>query len=156
MQKEKVNLTVVVIYVWRSKAYIPVQDQYESGIFVGTEPIYIVELKSNDLVRAVKSVKEKGHKRIPDPKSREEVLKRKDPVLAATKAKSWKQLARNGASYTIGWTEKEIRIDMSRVNNRGVWENDLQKLKMLSPNTPLENIVGIILEDIKTRPEVLQ
>jgi hypothetical protein len=156
MQKEKASLTVVVIYVWRSKAYIPVQDQYESGIFVGTEPIYIAELKNNDLFNAVNAVKEKGHKHIPDLKSREEVLKRKDPVLAATKTKSWKQLARNGASYTIGWTEKEIRIDMSRLNNRGVWENDLQKIKKLSPNTSLKNIVKIILEDKKTRPEVLQ
>lgn len=101
-------------------------------------------------------MKEKGHKRIADPKSREEVLKRKDPVLAATKAKSWKQLALNGASYTIGWTEKQVRIDMSRLNKKGVWEYDLEKVRILPPDTPLEQIVEIILADIKTRPEILQ
>jgi hypothetical protein len=88
MQKEKASLTVVVIYVWRSKAYIPVQDQYESGIFVGTEPIYIAELKNNDLFNAVNAVKEKGHKHIPDLKSREEVLKRKIQYLLLRKQKA--------------------------------------------------------------------
>lgn len=149
-------LIIAGIYVWKGKAYIPTHAQYESGIFVDIDPIYITELKPSEMIQAIKSVKEAGHKCIPDPNSREEFLKRKDPVLTATKAKSWKQLARNGASYTIGWTEKQIRIDMSCLNKKGVWEYDLGKVKLLLPDASLEQIVGIILEDIKTRPEVLQ
>lgn len=156
IQKESSQLIIAGIYVWRGRAYVPTHAQYESGIFVDVEPVYLAELNADDLMRAIQAVKDAGHMRLPDPKTREEFLIRKDPVLAATKAKSWKQLARNGASYSIGWTKNEIRIDMSRLNKKGIWEYDLQKVKTLSPDTPLEYIIEIILEDIKTRPEVFQ
>lgn len=156
LRKELPRLLISVVYIWKSQAYIPVQDQYESGIFVGTEPVYITPLNIAEMTKAIQAVKEAGHKKIPDPKTREEFLERKDPILAATGARSWKQLAKTGASYTIGWTEKEVRIDMSHLNKKGVWEYDLDKVKILQPDTPIEQIVEIILEDLKTRPEVFQ
>lgn len=107
-------------------------------------------------MQAIQAVKDAGHKRLPDPKTREEFQRRKDPVLASTKARSWKQLARNGASYTVGWTANEIRIDMSRLDKKRRWENDPEKVRILPPDTPLEKIVEVTLEDIKTRPELIQ
>lgn len=156
IQGWKQKLTICVVYIWRGKAYIPIHDQYESGIFVGVDPVYITPLNKEELTKAIQTVKDTGHKIIPDPKTREEVLVSGDPILAATGARSWKQLAKTGASYTVGWTEKEVQIDMSRLNKKGVWEYDPGKVKILPPDTPIEQIVEVILEDLKTRPEVFQ
>ena len=154
LRTENTRLNIVGIYVGRSKAYVPTQAQYESGIFVDVEPVYIAALITDEMTQAVQAVKDAGHIRLPDPETREEFLRRKDPVLAATKARNWKELAQKGASYTVGWTEKEVRIDMSRLDKKGRWEYDPEKVRTLPPDTPLEKIVEIILEDIKTRPEL--
>lgn len=154
LRTENTRLNIVGIYVWRSKAYVPTQARYESGIFVDVEPVYIAALITDQMTQAVQAVKDAEHIRLPDPETREEFLRRKDPVLAATKARSLKELAQKGASYTVGWTENEVRIDMSRLDKRGRWEYDPEKVQTLPPDTPLEKIVEIILEDIKTRPEL--
>lgn len=148
------KLTVVGIYVWHGKAYVPTQGQYESGIFVDIDPVYITSINVEQMGKAIRTVKEVGHKKIPDPKTREEFLARKDPILSATGTRNWKQLAKTGASYNIAWTEKEVRIDMSRLNKKGVWEFDLEKVRKLPPDSSIEQIAEIILEDLKTRPEV--
>jgi hypothetical protein len=156
LRTENTGLNIVGIYVWRGRAYVPAQAQFESGIFVDVEPVYIAALVTDEMTQAVQAVKDAGHIRLPDPETREEFLRRKDPVLAATKARSWKELAQKGASYTVGWTENEVRIDMSRLDKKGRWEYDPAKVRILPPNTALEEIVEIILEDIKTRPELSQ
>lgn len=149
------RLVVVVIYVWRGKAYLPVQAQIESGAFIGIEPVYTAELNAEELLAAVERVLAAGHPRLPDP-TREEMRRRKDPVLAATGARSWKELARTGAAYTIGWTDKEIRLDMSRLDKKGRWEWDSAKTRIFPPDTPLRDIIAVILEDIRSRPELVQ
>ena len=102
INKEDPKLTVVGVDVWHGKAYVPTQAQYESGIFVDTDPVYVTAINIAEMTKVIQVVKEAGHKKIPDPKTREEFLERKDPILAATGARSWKQLAKTGASYTIG------------------------------------------------------
>ena len=147
---------VVGIYVWRGKAYLPTQAQYESGIYVDVEPVYIVNIQAEYLSEAIQKLQATEHDRIPDPKSREEFLARKSPILLATGARNWKQLAKSGASYDITWSKDEVRINMSRLDKKGRWEFDPNKVRILTPNTPIEMIVKIILEDLKTRPEVFQ
>lgn len=147
------KLTVVGIYVWREKAYLPVQAQFESGIFTNIEPVLVVNLDTDELVSAIQKVKDVGCPKLPEP-TRKEWLERKDPVLAATKARSWKELARRGASYTIGWANKEARLDVSRVDKQGRWENDPAKVKVFPEDTPLQVIVTIILEDISSRSKL--
>ena len=155
-EKEIPKLTVVSIDVWHNKAYLPTQAQYESGLFVDIDPVYVVSLNPDELKGAIQSVKNAGHKCLPDPKTKEEFRKRKDPVLAVSGSRSWKQLAKTGASYTIGWTDKEVRIDMSRLDNLGRWEYDPKKVRILPNDVPIDEIVEIILEDIETRPELLR
>lgn len=147
------KLTVVGIYVWRGKAYLPVQAQFESGVFVDIEPVYVTGLSLEELLSAVRKVLAAGHPRLPDP-TREEMQQRRDPVLAATKARSWKELARTGAAYTIGWTDKEIRMDMSRLDRKGRWEYDPKKMRTFPPDSPLQDVVAVILEDVRARQEV--
>ncbi len=154
LSTEKKQLQLVVIDVWRGKAYLPTQAKFESGIFVDTEPVHVADLIVDKLIQAIQAVKDAGHELLPDPRTREEFLARKSPVLTATGARSWKQLAQRGANYSIGWTENEVRIDMSRLDRKGRWEYDSEKVRILPPDTPLEEIVEIILEDTKTQPEL--
>jgi hypothetical protein len=147
------NMRLVVIYVWHCKAYLPVQAQFESGPFTGIEPVYTTNLTADELVSAVENVLAAGHPRLLN-LTREEMRQRKDPVLTVTKARSWKELARTGASYTIGWTDKETRVDMSRLDKKGRWEIDPGKVRTFPPNTPLKDIITVILEDIQSRPEL--
>lgn len=147
------KLIVVGIYVWREKAYLPVQAQFESGIFTDVEPILIVNLDTEELVSAIQKVKEVGHPKLPEP-TREEWLERKHPVLRATKARSWKELARQGFSYTIGWTDSETRVDMSRLDKQGRWENDPAKVKIFPQGMSLQVLVATILEDVFSRMEL--
>lgn len=76
-------------------------------------------------------------------------------TLAATKARSWKELGRHGTSYSIHQINNVIRVDMSYTDKKGRWQNDPKKVHILAKDTPLEEIVEIILADIHTRPEVL-
>lgn len=154
LRDEQKQLQIVVIYVWRGRAYLPTQGQFTSGIFVNIDPVYVVNLNKKDITEAIKAVKDSGYIRLPSPKTREEFRALRDTVIVATGARSWKQLARTGAAYTVGWTGMETRIDMSRLDKKGRWENDPNKVRILPPDTPLEEIVEIILEDIKTRSEV--
>ena len=147
-------LTIAGIIVWHGKAYIPVKAQFESGLYVDIEPVYITEINIEEITKALKAVRDAGHKQLPDPKTREEFLSRKDPILEATHARSWKQLAKTGISYSIGWTDKHVRIEMSRLDKKSRWEYDPEKTKILPPDTPLEHIVESILKDVRTRPEI--
>lgn len=149
------TLYFVGIYIYQGKAYLPAHAQFESGIFVDIEPVYVSEIEKNALAEAIQSVRDAGIDQIPNPKSHDEFRNRKDPILSITGARSWKQLEKTGVSYSITWTKKEVRIDMSKLDKKGRWVFDLAKVTLLPPDSPLENIVEIIIDDIKTRPEVI-
>lgn len=154
-QNENLSRTIVVIYVWHGKAYLPTQARFESGIYVAVEPVHIASLNAHELSRIILDIKGTKLIRLPSPKAREEFQARKQVVLETTGARSWKQLAQSGVAYTIGWKEN-VRIDMSRLDKKGRWENDPDKVRTLPLDTPVERIVEIILEDLKTRPEALK
>lgn len=145
----------VGIYIWQGKAYLPTQGRFESGIWVDLEPIYVADLSLESLVAALEKVLAAGHSRLTDP-TKEEWQKRKDPVLAATKAHSWKALARNGMSYSVGWTDDQIRVDMSMVDGKGRWQFDPEKTRIFPIDTNLQTVANVILEDIRSRPELLE
>lgn len=146
---------LVGIYVWRGKAYLPVEARIESGMWMDIEPVYTSGLNAEELLSAVEKVLAAGHPRLPNP-TREEMQQRRSPILKATKARSWKELARAGASYTVSWTDERIRVEMSRLDEKGRWEYDPEKRHIFPPDTPLQEIVAVILEDIRSRPEVWQ
>jgi hypothetical protein len=148
------ELINIGVYIYQGKAYIPTIAQYVSGIFVDIDPIHLSSIDSQSLTLSMRLAKKAGHKQLPDPKSREEFLARGDPVLAATKARSWKQLARSGVAYNITWVSEHVRIEMTLLNKKGVWEFDPSKTKILPPDTPMERIAEIILEDFHSRSEV--
>lgn len=148
-------LRIVDIYIWRGKAYLPVVAKLESGAYLIIGPVYTAGLNAEELIAAIEKVLAAGHPRRPDP-TREEMRKLKDPVLAATGARTWKELARTGATYDISWTDKEIQVEMYRLDKQGRWEPDPAKRRIFPPDTPLPEIIAVILEDIRSRPELWQ
>ena len=143
----------VDIVVWRGKAYFPALGRFPSGIYTAIEPVYVAELKSNELIIAAEKIIALGISPVPEV-TVEEWRKRSDPILKATRARSWRRLGQMGASYGISWTEQHIRVDMSYRDKQGRWQNDPAKVRIFPLDMPLEEIIAVILADIQTRPEV--
>jgi hypothetical protein len=149
----RMRRTVVGIYVYGGKAYLPVQARIKAGIFVDVEPVYSANLTVEDLVSAAEKVLAHGIAQIPDP-TREEMRRHERPILDATKVSSWRALARKGTSYDVSWTDEAILLNMSRLTTKGAWEFDPEKMRTLPLGTTLPDIIAFILEDIATRPEL--
>lgn len=138
---------------WRGKAYFPALGRFPSGIYADIEPVYVAELELDSLISAAEKIIALGIYQLPEVTA-EEWRKRSSPLLKATKARSWKELARTGASYGISWTEQDIRVDMSYRDKQGRWQNDPTKVRIFPLDTPLKDVMTVILADIQTRPEV--
>jgi hypothetical protein len=146
----------VSIIVWEGKAYFPAQGQFESGIRVDLEPVYIADLNVDDLVSAAKKVLAHGVEELPNLTRAEwqQWHRRKNPILAAAKASSWRAIVRKGTTYNIGWSDKGIRLDMALPGKGSGWEYDAAKVRIFPPETPLAVIMTVVLEDIRSRPEL--
>lgn len=142
------------IIVRRGKGYIATEALIEGGPYVAVEPIYVVNLDPQEIVEALKKVITTGHPTFPSP-TREEWQKRKDPVLKAAGVKSWKALARNGASYMVEWSNDTINLYISRLDRQGRFEIDPARTRTFPKRTSLETIVEAILDDVRSRPELL-
>lgn len=144
----------VDLIVWRNKAYFPALGKFPSGIYAAIEPVYVSELEVDAMVIAAKQVLTLGITQLSEVTS-DEWRKRSDPILAATRARNWKELGRTGLSYGISWSEQQTRIDMSLRDKQGRWQNDPARAQNLPPNTALEDIMRIILVDVHSHPELL-
>jgi hypothetical protein len=142
------------ILVRRGKGYLPTQALIAGGPYVLVEPLYIVNLDVKDMVQALKQVIAAGHPRFPN-LTKEQWQKRKDPVLQAAGVRSWKELAKDGASYAIEWDEDRITLYISRLDLKGRFETDPTKTTVFPNQISLETIVGKILEDVHSRSELL-
>jgi len=145
-----IKVSVTSIYIRKDKAYIPVNAQTDSGLFMGIEPVFICDLALDELSNNLQKVRDFGHPYI-QVRTSEESKKYSDSILKAIKAKSWKELARTGYSYTIEWSDKGVLIEMSRLDKQGRWEFDPKKAKRLPIDTALKDIVQIILDDYWSR-----
>jgi hypothetical protein len=46
-------------------------------------------------------------------------------------------------------------VDISYRDKQGRWQNDPAKVRTFPLDTPLEDVLAVILEDIRSRPELL-
>jgi hypothetical protein len=148
------EISVAGIDIHEGKAYMPVMGRTDSGLFINTEPVFICDLSIEEMAKNLQKVREAGHPLIHIGSS-EELKKYTNLIPKASGVKSWKAFARTGFSYTIGWSEKGILIEMSRLDKRGIFEFDPTKAKELPLDTPIKDIVQIILDDVWSRPQVL-
>lgn len=145
----------VNIIIYRGKVYLPVQGKFESGVWVDLEPVFESKLHSDEMYVAIEKVISAGHPILPSP-TQTEWQKRESPVLLATKAKNWKALAKNGASYSVRGTDNEIIVYMSCTDKQGRWQTDSNKTVTFPKDTPLEVITKTIIDDAQTRPEIFE
>jgi len=146
-------IEVAGVIVRKGKAYIPVHAKSEGGPYYLIEPVFTVDLTVDDLLAALSNAIAAGHPQIPPP-TKEDMKKCQDPILRASGTKSWKQLAKNGASYNIFWSENQTILYMSRLDNQGRFEPDPNKTKTFPKDTEMRVIVEAILADANTRPEL--
>jgi len=143
----------LTICVWRGKAYLPGHGRFPSGIYALVEPIHVADLTIESLTSASEAILASDITSLPEV-TPEEWRKRSDPLLKATKARSWKELARVGALYTVNWIVDQIVVDMSYRDKQGRWQNDPTKVRTFPLDTSLEDVLAVILKDIRSRPEL--
>lgn len=145
------SIRMVGIIVLHGKAYIPSLAETPSGLLLQVGPVLVVDFEEGELADAIERTS-LSHRPITPDLTREEWKKRKDPVLTATKVKSWKELAEKGASFGLEWTSKGIRLDIPRLDRKGRWEIDPNAVTMFPSNTAIKEIVKIIIENFNSRP----
>lgn len=145
----------LTICVWRGKAYLPGHGRFPSGIYALVEPIHVADITIESLTTASEAILASDITNLPEVTT-EVWRKRSDPLLKATKARSWKELARIGALYTVNWIVDQIVVDMSYRDKQGRWQNDPAKVRLFPLETALEDVLAVILADIHTRPEVFE
>ncbi len=136
--------------VYRGKAYLHVEARIKGDGFLAVEPVFISDLTIEGLTAAFERVIAAGHPLVRMP-SRLEMQLHQDPILKATGAKSWKELAAEAASYTVVWSNSQITLYISRLDEQARFEIDPDKTKTFALDTPLQKLVEVILKDITSR-----
>ena len=144
---------MVELIVRKQKGYVPVVARDDDGLYILVDPVFTVNLDAAEITAAFEKALAAGHPPFPDVTA-EEWRKRVDPTLRAAKVKSWKKLAEGGAAYVLSWFQDVVRVDMSRLDRQGRFGDDLSKRRVLPKDTPLRELVEIIMEDIRSRPEL--
>jgi hypothetical protein len=145
---------VAGVIVRKGKGYVPTEALIERGPYVLAEPVYTVNLNAHEIVQALEQVIATGHPKFPN-LTRKEWQKREDPVLKAAGVKNWKELAKRGASYTIEWSEDCVMLYISQLDHKGRFETDPAKTRTFPRDVPLALVVEAVLDDIRSRPELL-
>jgi hypothetical protein len=146
---------VVNVFVRRGKCYTCMLAQTEAGFYVDSEPVFVTDLVADALLSALERVIALGHPKIPTP-TPEEMRKQIGPIPSAIGVNSWKKLAQGGAAYSIQWNpDKSITLFMSRLDKKGRFEWDPAKTHTFPEDTPLRTMVEAILEDVRSRPELM-
>lgn len=145
-------MRLVVIYIRHGKACLPIHARLASGIWFGIDPVYTSKIDLDELVLVTQKVLAAGHPHLSIESM--EVQRQKDPILKAIGSRSWKELTRTGTAYSIGWSDKEIVLNISRVDRKGRWEYDPDKVHTFGIDTPLQDVLRVIVADIQSRPEL--
>lgn len=133
------------VIIYRDKAYVPTTVQIEAGPFWSIAPVYSSNLVVEELTYLLEKSISEGNPRVPTP-SRDEIKRRGDAILEATGLKSWKALAKKGASYGITIHDGQITIYFPGVDDRGHYDTDPTKSRsQISTNIP-EVVVAIITD----------
>lgn len=154
----------VDITVRASKAYFPTLYKSEKHhLSVAREPVLVAELTPESLIAAIQQKLQEGNPPIELPEDREEFSRwwkeamrggKRAPELKAAGVRSWKEFGRNARAYVIDWTDEKIIVQMSEPFKRGGFLYDPKKTREFPPDTPLEQIVEVLLADMRSIPEL--
>ncbi len=153
------------IFVRSGKAYLPTLYFNERHhLHFAREPVLVVDLTSEAafeaLVEAVRKKMEEGNPLMEVPEDPEEFrrwlkkMKSTSSVAKAAGFKSWRPFAKKARAYHMGFLEDKIIVDMSGPSKGGWLVYDPKKTREFPPDTPLEEVVRVIWEDICSTPEL--
>jgi hypothetical protein len=148
-------LSYAVIIAMKGKAYLATKGLTEAGYYHDIDPVYVTNLCLDELVKAVEHLFLTGNPRIPTPSLHDLDYrsKKNDPMLRATNTKSWKELAINAMWYTIALRKDKYFLYIQEPDNKykGYFKVDPVKTYSFPPETKLQDIVKIVLDDISSR-----
>jgi len=141
---------IASVIIYKDQAYVPIQGLVEEGPFyLCIEPVTPTNLDQWELAQALLASYEFGNP-VTEAVDYKEYQKL-DPILKASKARSWKQLAKQGASYGIEWLNDKVTVYMSKLDSKGRFVDDLEKQHQFSSDVDMEVIASVILEDYSLR-----
>lgn len=140
--------TDVIIY--RNKAYVPTTAQMEAGPYWAVAPVHSSNLTVEELAQIIEMATKTGNPIVPTP-TREEFQRHRDPILEAIGLKSWKNLAKDGASYGIEFQDDQVTLYTSKVDNKGRFVHDPTKTQQLQKDVDIRDIASIIIADWNAR-----
>jgi hypothetical protein len=143
----------VSILIWKGNAFIPTLAPHEYGGKLSVDPVIITTPDLENLIPAIEESIERNLNQKTIQADRD--VDNGDPILSATKARSWYKLAETGASYLISWTDDQIIVYMSMEGKKNKLQFDKDKIQEFPSNTKLENILQVILDDLKSRPAAI-
>lgn len=136
----------VALFFIDKKIFLPSHGIFPSGIVVQIEPILSCNLVKTELVDTINIILKNGLKNLPDVTA-EEWKNRKDPLLVATKMRSWKKLDINSIYYGLEWANDKIFLSFSNLNIKKRQEVDHERTMTFTHDTNIDEIVEIILDD---------
>ncbi len=144
------------ITIRSGKAYIPTLYRDEKHrLYFSQEPVSVVDLAFESLLEAIRKKMEEGNPPIEVPNVQEFLKKRSiPPVTKAAGFKSWRSFIKKARAYGISFLEDKILVTMSSPSKGGWLVYDPKKTREFPPDTPLEEVVRVIWEDICSTPEL--
>lgn len=143
---------VANVVVHKGRAYLPTLAQVDIGMHMTTEPVYKVNLTQEELAEALERVIAAGNPVIPKPMTREEVKPFRDLLPKVTGLRSWRRLGKEAGSYSIEWTDKEVRLYLPGWDEKGRWASS--STLHLPADTDAGTLAKLIVEDARARPQL--
>lgn len=151
----------IEITIRSGKAYIPTLYRDEKHrLYFSKEPVLVVDLALESMLEAIRKKMEEGNPPIETPEDPEEFRrwlkksKSTSPEAKAAGFKSWRPFAKKARAYGISFLEDKIIVTMSGPSRGGWLVYDPKKTREFPPDTPLEEVVRVIWEDICSTPEL--
>jgi hypothetical protein len=146
------EIRIAQIIVWDGRAFVPSKGRYRNGIFASVEPVHVVGPAQAELVPVVRTILSAEPILLPDPTS-EEVKVQQELLPRVTGARSWKRLCQKGISYVIEVSATGVRLEISRLDEKGRWEFDPNKRTQFPPSSDIAVVIQAVLNDLATRPK---
>jgi hypothetical protein len=154
----------VEIYVRQARAYLPTMFRIEKQrLWFRRDPVLVVDPTSDALATAIERIRDNENHPIELPDDPSELRAwlhdsaKSTPEPRAAGVKSWKAFGQNARAYTVVWTEDQILVQMSGPfdNNDSSFPWDPAKTKWFSLGTPISTIVDMLVQDMRSIPELL-
>jgi hypothetical protein len=139
------NHSVIVIILGKI-AYIPTYGIDPFGARVNIEPIYKVEIDTNEMCKYVSKQLSTDLQYV-NVKSEEDYKTLRNLLPIVTGTKTWKKLCLSGTSHSILRTPNNYLVSKSSLDEKGRWEYKKENQRTYPLSTNLETIITDIIHN---------